>query len=113
MGNNTGNVNLLINNPGVTQAVSTSYIDLTSDETDALTSLYGVDDDLMKFWRGEGGDAFEILAGEIEKRLDDMTKFTTNSSLALSESISNFDGTDIDRQGSIDVSVTAPTGQGG
>ena len=109
----TGIFDSIINDPGETQAVSKAYVDLTGDETEALSSLADVDDALMKYWLGEGGDAFEILASEIEKRLDDMTKFTENSSFALDETILNFFGTDTDRQGSIDVSVTAPTGQEG
>ena len=110
MGNPGTTYDYIINDTEITVATATSYIELTSDETTALKSLYEVDDDLMKFWLGEGGDAFEKLAGEIEKRLDDMTTFTMNSSTALDESKTNFDGTDTDRQGSLDVSVT---GQGG
>ena len=119
MGNNpvypliTAPQGAIVNDTETTNTVSASYIELTDEETAALSSLYQVDDDLMKYWLGEGGDAFELLAGELEKRIKDLSTFTDNSSNALFESINNFNGTDTDRQGSLDVFVTVPSGQGG
>ncbi len=47
-----------------TAAAATEYLALTQEEVTALGRLYEVDDEMMNFWFGEGGEAFADMADQ-------------------------------------------------
>lgn len=89
----------------VTDAAAKEYLALTEEEVKALGQLYDVDDEMMNFWFGEGGEAFADMADIIEREFDNLTVFTDNVNNELEKEGINFGSLDDDRSGSIEIDV--------
>jgi uncharacterized protein YukE len=89
----------------VTDAAAKEYLALTEEEVKALGQLYDVDDEMMNFWFGEGGEAFADMADIIEREFDNLTVFTDNVNNELEKVGTNFGSLDDDRSGSIEIDV--------
>ncbi len=89
----------------VTDAAAKEYLALTEEEVKALGQLYDVDDEMMNFWFGEGGEALADMADIIEREFDNLTVFTDNVNNELEKVGTNFGSLDDDRSGSIEIDV--------